>query len=591
MTEFDARLAEQLERLVPPAEGPDDWQAIVRAAGNRRRRRRLVQLGTVLALLAVVVSPVGAAVVHGIADFSAWLRGQPGSPAAEADQQAFERSNSRSWGDFPEGTKLRSLIKREIDGHSYELFGFRSGDSFCLRLVGRGLSGSPALSCAPRVALERAKAPVVVVLADHGLVLRNDPIPGDSYRATEAQASFGLVADGVRAVELSADDGSHEATIASNAFLYVASKPKLGTRIRAVEAVTGDGSRLAVPFQSAPFGTWDLPAPAHDRPTGPSSVQRHVEGGMIGWLLRQEERGEAPPEDAPYMRGPMAKGLEFARLLTPDPASHMRVLVAIGTLPHSVRPTERALCFFLVSGGGAGGGCNALDDPFPRGPITVSQTIREGGDQYATLHGLASDDVARVQLFLANGETQPVALRDNAWIAQVARADHPVRVVAYDRDDRIIGVETMPGESVPGMPRPRGQWRTILAANDDRGGKGIVRVAPSTDGGRCFEIRLPGGGGQSGCPPMSNQTPPLSVGISIGVGGAWIGGQVGDEVATVELVFRNGQVEHLRPIDGFILRSLGAGTTVERNELEAVVGRDREGREISTFRPLQAPGG
>src|SRR6266511_492593 len=67
----------------------------------------------------------------------------------------------------------------------------------------------------------------------------------------------------------------------------------------------------------------------------------------------------------------------------------------------------------------------------------------EGGDQYTPLGGVASDDVARMQLFLGSGEAQPIPLRDNAWLTRAARADYPIRVVAYDREDRIIGIQTM----------------------------------------------------------------------------------------------------------------------------------------------------
>ena len=43
-----------------------------------------------------------------------------------------------------------------------------------------------------------------------------------------------------------------------------------------------------------------------------------------------------------------------------------------------------------------------------------------------------------------NGETQDVPVIDNAYVAQVKRAFFPVRVVAYDADDRegrIVGRE------------------------------------------------------------------------------------------------------------------------------------------------------
>jgi hypothetical protein len=176
---IDPQLAEQLELLAPETAVSGDWQAVLAGARRRRRRRRFAQLATVATALVLGVSPIGGAIADGIGGFSAWLRGEPGAPAAESDQQAFERSNERSWAGFPETTRLRTLIKTRVGGQEYELFGFRSGDTLCLRIVGRGLNGSPALSCAPLATLRRASAPVVVVQADHTLGLpHRTPPPG-----------------------------------------------------------------------------------------------------------------------------------------------------------------------------------------------------------------------------------------------------------------------------------------------------------------------------------------------------------------------------------------------------------------------------
>jgi hypothetical protein len=194
---------------------------------------------------------------------------------------------------------------------------------------------------------------------------RRSPRHWGSSVAPQAQVSFGIAADGVRGLDLSADDGDHTAIVASNAFLYVDDKPKVGTRVRKVFAIDSNGDKSAVPFQSAPFGEWDRPTPAHDRPTGPSTVQRKVDGGTIGWVMRREDRGEEPPKDAPYMRAAPGRGLEFARLITPDPDSQMRMLVGIGTPPFGPRPEEKGLlCGYLIVGGGAGGGCSPLKAMF-----------------------------------------------------------------------------------------------------------------------------------------------------------------------------------------------------------------------------------
>jgi len=583
-------LESTLDRLVPVAPVDGDWSAIVRAAGRRSRRRRLTAVGVAVAALVVGVSPVGGAIADGVGDFSSWLRGEPGAPAAESDQAAFDEANSRSWAGFPPGTKLRRLISATAGGHEIDLFGFRSGDSLCLRIVGRGLNGSPALSCAPLDALEHAAAPVVVVQADHAMGLASHVSPSGDPVAPQAQATFGIVADGVREVELVADDGTHRATVAANAFLYVAERPKVGTRVRKVFALDAQGRRTEVPFASAPFDRWDWPAPTHDRPAGPSRVERKVEGGEIGWVLRREDRGETPPADAPYMRAPMLRNVEFARLVTPDPDGRLRMLVTTGWLPADTAHRERrSLCAFVVSENGGGGGCNPLDDPFPIAPFWLGEFVAEGGDQYATLSGLASDDVARLELFLATGESQPIPLRDNAWAIRAARADRPYRVVAYDRQGLIIGIQDM-GDKDALLPRPAGAWRTLFTARDSRGQVGEVRIAPSSDGGQCHEIRLPGGAGGSGCTPthVPAGTPKLLLGVQPGRGSAWLNGQVAAEVATIDVVFDDGHVEKVTPTQGFVLVPLAPGTTAEASSVAKIVGRDRNGRQVAVYRPGRA---
>jgi hypothetical protein len=448
MSDTDSRLRGHLEDLVPLRSDRGDWQAVERSVRNLRRRIAGVALVAGAALIgAASVTPVGGAISHGFADFSAWLSGDPGNPASSAEQGAFDSANERSWVQFPKEPTLRSLITREIGGHEYELFGFRSGSSLCLRLVVRGLGGGPATGCAPLAELEAAKEPAIVVLADHAF--SKPTTPGTSAgpaqqtaSALQAQATFGIVADGVSSVEIAADDGRHAATIESNAFLYVAERPRRGFRVRQVFAQAKDVV-VEVPFVSAPFDTTVLPAAKPAAPTGPATPDRNVRGGKVAWIDARESRGETPPAELlKRMQGPDGP-FEFARLLAPDRATPSRVLIGIGRLRSFGASRGRpSLCVYHVSGNGGGGGCNLLAQPFPQGPFMWTESLEEGGGQFTLFTGLASDEVARMDIYLATGERRPIPLRDNAWLIPVPRGKYPVRLVAYDSDDKVIGIET-----------------------------------------------------------------------------------------------------------------------------------------------------
>ena len=261
MIDVEPLIVSELDLLLPLPDGHRaDWQDVVRRAGLYRRslpRRRIVAVAVAAVALAAVVAaatPIGGAIARTFDGFSAWVSGEPGTPASPAEQQAFQHANARSWTAFASGTELRRLIETSGDGTTYTLYGFRSGDALCLRLVATGVVPAISTHCAPLQALQSARQPALVVAADEPLGSTNTPPNDQGYVPAAAAASFGIVSDGVAHVLLHADDGTHDAIVASNAFLYVAERPKLGVRVRSVEAVAGDGSKVALPFQSAPYG-------------------------------------------------------------------------------------------------------------------------------------------------------------------------------------------------------------------------------------------------------------------------------------------------------------------------------------------------
>src|SRR4051794_39897614 len=123
-----------------PAGFHSDWADVAERAGLARARRLRRATTTAAAATAVAVAlgigtPLGAALVRSFDGFSTWLTGEPGTPASQTEQRAFDAANSRTWLRFPKGTQLRHLTSTEVDGNNIELLGFRSGSSaLCLRL-------------------------------------------------------------------------------------------------------------------------------------------------------------------------------------------------------------------------------------------------------------------------------------------------------------------------------------------------------------------------------------------------------------------------------------------------------------------------
>jgi hypothetical protein len=564
MFDVDPRVRDELERLRPlPDESGAEWNAVLRrldAPPRRRPRRLVVALALAVAAIgAAAISPVGGAVARGVGDFSAWLAGVPGDPASEEEQRSFEEANALSWARFPGGAQLRRLITTRAAGATFELFGFRSGESLCLRLVARGIAGMPATSCAPLRELRSASAPALVLMTDHSFGEGNvpeDAVPG-TYARSAATATFGIVADGVTQVVLHADDGDHRARVESNAFLSVVSHPEPGTRVRRATALSSGGQLVEVPLAQAPFGFEVGSAPLGEA-FGPTRVERRVVGGTIGWVERREERGEALSGELGRMQEALGR-FEFARVLTPDPTTHMRIAVTVGEVPvhRPGRRGEKHLCVFLI-GEGAGGGCGPYPGRlFSDSPVRVGISVSHGGNQYATLSGLASDEVARIDLFLASRERVAVPLRDNVFLIEAARTKFPVRLVAYDDDGQIISVETLESALGEGGPTAiRGKQRIAMKVEGPYGATAVLRVGPSTDGGRCWRISYSDGSDGGGCPPKSYRGPVLDAALHPAWGDVFVEVEVRDEVAQVVIDPAWGETVRLRPVEGFVIHPL-----------------------------------
>ena len=593
----DQTRADARARLFDAIDGGNGSVTVRVPLAPRRRLRRRTRWGAIVVAAAIAVialalaTPLGAEIARSLSGFSSWLTGQPGSPAPHADQRAFARENARTWLGlgFPARTKLR-LLESSTDsatGERVELLGFRSGGSVCLRLHLTGETADTAQSCAPLAELRRSGAPARVIILNHGFGRGKQRVWYGLVPIYSAalEVTAGVAADDVRAVTLTDQAGTHPVRTSGNAFLYVTWRPIIGQRVMQIFAQTSRGP-VAVPLAQTffPFGAGGGAA----RPFfGPSSVQRHISGGTIGWLDHRQPKGQpldVLPKRTPGLRFTHAV---FGRVITPDPSQPIRVAVALSTSGHGGRAIGICTAVILQSGGGSG--CARRAQLFAHGPLSDTMMMGGGSDQFALLEGLASDDVARIVAFLANRQTQPVPLTDNVYVAQIARTKLPAKLVAYDTHGRIIGIATVPAEPGHGGPAPApGRPKRLLRVTSVTGETETLYSAPAPYGGRCFYWRwyksknVTGETGGCGTPATHGQAISLEFGAGTGI---WEG-QVRPDVTTVELRFADGSHTTLKPTDGFILYALNRSQLTSGGLTEAIA-RNATGKQVGheTFKP------
>jgi hypothetical protein len=590
MNDVDALARAEVAALLPiPSGVQPDWEDVLRRARlpHRGLWRAAVLAAAVGAFaVAAAASPLGAALARAFDDFSAWIRGEPGQPASPAEQQAFQEANARSWAGFAPDARLRRLLETEVSGTSFTLFGFRSGDLLCLRLVATGGVSGTSTHCAPLRSLQRAASPALVVAADEPVGSSSKPAGGEGYTADAYTATFGIASDGVRGVVVKADDGTHDALVGGNAFLYLADHPKVGTRVRGVEAVASNGERARLAFQSSPFGMLDLPPPPKGEAQGPTRVERHVSGGSIGWVERQELRGEPLPESlrpriedmSSHMLANVRPVLE--RVVRPDPGDVLRMGILAGASREG-GPLD-TICYLVIGPGGIGGTCDRIDRLFARGPFTLSLG-GSGPSQYSLLSGLASDDVAALRVFVASGKTIDVPLSDNAYFARVARGDFPIRLVAYDREDRVIGTQAFRDDGMTSRapPRARTTVRRLARVVGDDGGTATLRAGEPVGGYRCWTIDFGDGHGGGGCTPWpSKERPLLFLHLDNDRADLFLTGQVPPPVASVRVTFADGTSTSVSPISGFVVYAIPSQHVADGRVFVGLTAYDASGREL-----------
>jgi hypothetical protein len=340
----------------------------------------------------------------------------------------------------------------------------------------------------------------------------------------------------------------------SNAFLYVATAPEVGQRVKTVEAQTKSGV-VSVPFVPAPFAFGGM-QPAQSAPA--VKVAAPARNGHISWLERHAPRGQPLSVLPARIRagllgfrggGPRSRIL-FGRVLTPDPSQPLRVVVTLNASRHGGRPA--GICTALVTKGGSGGGCAPYPQTFATSPFNFT-TSGGGSGQFDEVDGVASDAVAKITVLLANGQTLPVALHDNVFSAAVPVAHLPARLVAYDAHETIIGASDPIGGFGGGPNMARGKAKQLLAAKGEAGAHAELFVGPATGGGECTYVKTyfnkHAGGVMVGCRPATWQGGP----VQLSVESEFVSGRVRPDVKTIRLEYARGATTIVHPTRGYVL--------------------------------------
>ena len=178
-------------------------------------------------------------------------------------------------------------------------------------------------------------------------------------------------------------------------------------------------------------------------PPGPTHIQRQVPNGTVHWLFAHRLRGQSLAQAHIALlstTGAHWQPVRFARVITPDPRSQARVVLSL------IGKRGRNICMtvYLGHSSSGGGGCavGLLLKPFNY-DISSHMNTSCSSCSDVVVAGVASDDVARMELFLP-GRHRSVPLRDNVFVLTLGPSVSAWSLVAYDRNGLVIGRSSPP---------------------------------------------------------------------------------------------------------------------------------------------------
>jgi hypothetical protein len=562
MNDTSFEITAALERLYPVTAEPD-WASVIASVPRRSPQRVVLAIALVTAFVGAIAltTPLGAALARGLDDFSAWINGEPGKPAPSADQRRFDQANARSWVGFPKGTRLRELLTTESVGKTVTLYGFRSGDTFCVKLKISGATGTA--HCAPIADLRRTDSPVRVLVADQpiGKGSKTAWYGIDRVHSAHLQITAGIAADSVSKVLLRDDQGRHTVPVQSNAFVYIAKDPEVGQRVSQISAVTPQGS-VAVPFAPRPFG---IGSGSSSLPSAPTvAVTAPLKTGRIAWIDQHEKHG-APLSSLPArlrhgllgFRGSGARSrVIFGRVLTPDRSRPTRVVVTLNAHRHG--GPAAGICVYGMNVGGGVGGCAPYPDTFTRSPFDFS-TTGGGSATFVEVSGVAADGVARLSALLANRQSLPVPLTDNAFLGDIPTARLPARLVAFDNKGRVVGAsDPIGGFSMPGPRQLSGKAKQLLAVKGPRGSHAELLVGRASGGGECAYFKTYISRREAGTSISCRSAAWQGFPVQLSVATNFILGRVRPDIVKVRVDYEGGNSSTLAPTRSYVLASIPA---------------------------------
>ena len=204
---------------------------------------------------------------------------------------------------------------------------------------------------------------------------------------------------------------------------------------------------------------------------------------------------------------------------------------------------------------------------------------------------MASDEVARLEAFTATGNAIPVPLVDNSYLIEIAKARFPVKIVAYDSQGRVIGIEQTPRDEVTG--RVVGPPIVEKSVEIPEGGSATLRAHHTEDGGQCWFMRGTGAlrMNTSGCTPRDWEKAPVRVG-PIGATPLIAVGRARSDVARIVFRFDNGAEASFTPDDeGYVLQPFPEPLRQVRTRLTEIRALGADGAVIDRQLVDRPPGG